>query len=554
MTRLTNPDSPNGDARPGPNAAVLDKILLLSGDRKRARPIPSTAASGSSAGSGAIGPGAPSSLEYTPDKTRGRIVSTHQNRRKKADTQQHQQEQQQMQQQQQYVRPTTTTRARGSSGIPPRTLDMSDLEGMDAEQILQALYENPELVAEASERFDKESEKKKSGKRQMNKTKKPKKKGSEYYRTDDGRVLKEGVDRLDMLKKEGFPYIQWIVISLTLGAGIYQIYKCIKQPSSTKATKAVRGAKKVKGAKPASASQSLDKAAAKIEGPKKTPVKAKSAPQKRNVPKKKAPEKKPEVVKVVEKKAEVVVEEEKVEVVVEKATAPQTNAPTKKAKKPKAKAATKAKKESPDSISTDGSSSTATESKAPKASLTPVGLEALPTDEGEWQTVGVKSAPAVSEPVVKEPTPAPASKNGSSKKESVKEEAAPIPTEEAPLTNGGIKESTPASTPVDAVTENKENGKTAEAFKSTTSKKSKKKKKAAAAKNPPKENHSSNGGDIETVTSTDSDAALALQLQTEEEHMALSEDKATKEAGDDAWEEVATKKKKPVPAAAIAAA
>jgi hypothetical protein len=49
------------------------------------------------------------------------------------------------------------------------------------------------------------------------------------------------------------------------------------------------------------------------------------------------------------------------------------------------------------------------------------------------------------------------------------------------------------------------------------------------------------------MTSTDSDAALALQLQTEEEHMALSEDKAAgAEAGDDMWEEVATKKKKPV--------
>ncbi len=75
-------------------------------------------------------------------------------------------------------------------------------------------------------------------------------------------------------------------------------------------------------------------------------------------------------------------------------------------------------------------------------------------------------------------------------------------------------------------------------------------KKKKAAKNPTKENGASNGGYIETKTSTDSDAALALQLQTEEEHMALSEDKAagaaaTKEAGDDVWEEVANKKKKP---------
>jgi hypothetical protein len=41
-------------------------------------------------------------------------------------------------------------------------------------------------------------------------------------------------------------------------------------------------------------------------------------------------------------------------------------------------------------------------------------LEALPADEGEWQTVGVKSVPAVSEAVAEQPTPA---LNGFSKKQ-----------------------------------------------------------------------------------------------------------------------------------------
>jgi hypothetical protein len=542
MTRLSNPDAPNDETRPGPNAAVVDKILSLS-DRKRARPLP--AGGTGSSGSGSAGAMGGSSLEYTPDKSksRGQQVGPNQMRSKNADQQKQQQQQQQEQQmQQQNARPTVTTRARGSSGIPPRTLEMSDLEGMDAEEILQALYDNPDLVAAASERFDQENEKKKTGKRSMNKkTKKPKKPSSEYYRTDDGRVIKEGADRLDLLKQEGFPYMQWIIICLIVGLGAYQIYKLVARPNTTKATKAVRGAKKVKnnikGKKPASRSSSLgadvDKTAAKIEGAKKAaPSKQMSAPQKPNVPKKKAAEKKVEIVKVVEeKKAEAVkvVVKEKAPVV-EKA-APQQM--TKKGRKTKAKAAAV-----PDSVSTDGSSSTTAEVTAQQpahaaAASKSVALEALPTDEGEWQTVGTKSAPVVSEPEVKEPAQAPASKNGSSKKQpesvpTLKEEAAPMPA------------------PVEAVTESKEIGKATDAasFKPTKSKKSKKKK---AAMNSPKENGASNGRDIQTMTSTDSDAALALQLQTEEEHMAQSEDKAAgADAGDDVWEEVATKKKKPV--------
>jgi hypothetical protein len=183
-------------------------------------------------------------------------------------------------------------------------------------------------------------------------------------------------------------------------------------------------------------------------------------------------------------------------------------------------------------------------------------LEAPPTDEGEWQTVGAKNVPTITvaapEPEkVKQPPAKPASKNGSSKKQlvpvsAVKEEAVPALKEEAKAapvskeslttTNGGA-EQPPAAEPV--AEKNQENGMT------TVQKKKKK------ANKMPKANGLSNGGgDIETKTSTDSDAALALQLQTEEEHMALVEkgQAADAAASSDVWAEVTTKKKKPTKA------
>jgi hypothetical protein len=123
---------------------------------------------------------------------------------------------------------------------------------------------------------------------------------------------------------------------------------------------------------------------------------------------------------------------------VEKKAAPQpkTKKPARKTKVLNAAAA-------PDSVPTDGSSSRLPKlTRSNRLTQQPLlreqtfGFVNLPTDEGEWQTVGRKSAPPLPRKpeVAGKTAQAPASKNGSSKKQSVpalKEEAAPVSKGEA---------------------------------------------------------------------------------------------------------------------------
>lgn len=501
MTRLLNQDESRGQARPGPNAAIVDQMIGLQFDRKRSRQSSNVdfAAAGA-AQTQTTPPGGQQDLQHLLQQ---QYLLQQQQRRNGGDgsgggggiggSEE--------QQQQHPVRPPVSTRAaRGggssssssSAGLPPAAvLDMADLEGMTSDELMKALYDNPELVQAAADYVEQEKAEKKKQRQARKKNKKP-----QYHRTADGRVKETG-NILDMMREEGFPYTQWIIILCLVGAAMYQAYKLYKGPgakttqqqhSPTKKSKGKKGAATNRSSAPKAKARTLnvDKLAAEIEGQSK--VVAVAAPKKKKVQRK-----------------------------------PKTNKPQHVASKKTDGV------ESPDSCSTDGSSSTTAEAAAQHASMDDaVVVQTKKTktasrkpavastaavydevDQGEWQTVGVKSAP---EPEVKAVSATSATKNGGTAKEVDRD------------SNGLL---------VKPQVTGKENNKaeqtaTTAANKPKNSKKKKVKANVSVA--------------AEKEPTTVSDAALALQLQTEEENLVAADDRAA--ASTDVWEEVTTKRKK----------
>ncbi len=190
----------------GPNAHVVDQ-LLGNDHRKRSRPTATSSAS--------------SSLDYHKPEDADSLVTPGQ-----LPEQQQQEEEQFQQQQMDDSRPKISTRARGSSGIPPRgKLQLEDLQGMSEHEITRALYEDPELAAAAAaaappvgnDKPNTESSTRSSTTSEKSSSKK----------TPAGK-------RVDGLKERGFPFVQWAVILLLLGFAIYRIYKSMVG-TSTKA-------------------------------------------------------------------------------------------------------------------------------------------------------------------------------------------------------------------------------------------------------------------------------------------------------------------------------
>jgi hypothetical protein len=146
-------------------------------------------------------------------------------------------------------RPKIATRARGSSGIPPRgKLELEDLQGMSEDEVMRALYEDPELAAAAAAAADK------SGFASSNtagQTSIPK--------------LQTG-KRVDGLKERGFPFVQWAVLMLLLGLATHQIYKSMLTPSASKSrAKKTSKAKNDKTVKSGSARNKVTEDAKEIE-------------------------------------------------------------------------------------------------------------------------------------------------------------------------------------------------------------------------------------------------------------------------------------------------
>jgi hypothetical protein len=192
----------------GPNDEIVDQKSLegaVPAASKRSRPT------------------SVSSLDYQVKTKREQLTTTKPGKRKP-------QQQQQPDHQQQYRR-SISTRARGSSGPPPRKFDLLDLEGMDEDQLLQALYEDPELATAAAKAAE-QAKKKKRSTRKASSTTPPK---DQYYRAADGSVKDVGQypEHLREMIDGGVPVTQWIILLVLLCAGLYQLRKAVLGPAAT---------------------------------------------------------------------------------------------------------------------------------------------------------------------------------------------------------------------------------------------------------------------------------------------------------------------------------
>jgi hypothetical protein len=504
--KLKNPtDVYKGDTA-GPNAEIVDQLLHASPTAsKRTRTARSKL----------------SSLDYkvVKDQSKGEEAPTTTKPiiRKDAQQQQAEQQQQQQQQQQQYYRRGLTTRARGSSGPPPRRYDLSDLEGMTEEQLLQALYEDPELATAATKAAEESQQKPKREKRSSVPTSAPtgakkSREGSRFYRGADG-IAADSAEYPDHLKEmmdQGVPVVQWVVLLLIVVVGLWSLRKTLVGPDKTSpATSAERGkvkGKKAKKGKPRKAEipETLVKSLLD-DKPDAKPASTRSVPSKKasNALKKQAPKKKKK----------------------------QANGVAKKEVKPNSEG-------EPDKATTRATNN--------------IPIHREPEEDGAWlpvtksQKATAPEPPKQSKPKEPEPvrsfTGSAGKPNNDAKKEAVPAandsaedptessmpeltEEVPIPVETkevaeapaaakevAPTSNGGEKNPAPAN----------------------SAKSSKKKKKAAGQAEPVAP---------AAAPSTDADAELARKLHKEEETLA-KKSSAKKSTAEDAWEEVTIKKKK----------
>jgi len=180
----------------GASADILDQILGTT-ERKRARPA--------------------SSLDVKVASDDGIVRPPVIKKKKKKKRQEHHAYEQNS---------VKTTRARGGGGIPQTKFDFSDLEGMTEEEIMQALYDDPKLAAAAAAAAEKMK------KSESTKTNKPPKQqrsenngGNNYKRSTTSRTVSSHPEHLRAMMEEGVPIKQWIVLLVLIGVGLYQLKK-----------------------------------------------------------------------------------------------------------------------------------------------------------------------------------------------------------------------------------------------------------------------------------------------------------------------------------------
>jgi hypothetical protein len=374
--------------------------------------------------------------------------------------------------------------ARARSSAARNEFDFSDLDGMTEEQIMQALYDNPELAAAASAAAGKMHEFKK-------RKKVPPKTKSSSRRS---RILSEHPDHIRAMMDEGVPIKQWIILIVLLGAGLYQLRKALIGSKITAAAAAKKlekpvggrkGSKKTKkgpgGGKPTKQSRSVatvrESASSPIE--RELVLEEQVPPAVAAVPKKTAPKK---------KKAR----KQKVSI----------NKP------PKQPAKDTMSHESPDSASTDGSSSTDAGAAQHDDALSADDIEVIGSEKIVIDTSTAESSPddgwqTVGAPMAEIPQLA-------------KSDDSPV-AESVQFVD---------ETPVQAMIPVQEN-KTAKKKNGGSKAKKTSAKKIAVVETP---------SEI-----LDDDEALALKLQLEEDKLAMHE--ASNTSTPDVWEEVSTKKK-----------
>lgn len=367
-------------------------------------------------------------------------------------------------------------RPRGGSGIPHTKVDLSDLDSLTNEEIMQALYDDPELAAIAAAAAEKMQKKSQVPPAQDS----PKR----------SRITSGHPAHLKAMMDEGVPVKQWIVLLVLLAAGLYQLRKAISLPKKTNVGITV-SAKKV------------DKQTSRKGGKKKgkASVSTRNKPNNATAP--------PLVVHAQRSttplEEELLVEELKVASGAKEET---KNNKKKKVRKPKEQhketqnvAKETISRETPDSVSTDGSSST--EGGAEDAG-DERRTDTAPNDGDEWHTV-------VATHVAKGPTHIESSDHGIT-----------IESKESQLPIGEPK------------------------FESDVSKKKKKKKANKSASTvvtpAPAVSEDAVAESAHAPINTTEDEALAIKLQLEEEKLVKHE--IEQEASLNVWEEVAIKKKK----------
>lgn len=479
--RLQNPASKQKGLT-GPNADIVDQLLTTK--KKRSRPISS-------------------SLEFQASDRNLITTAKSTSAKNKPRAKNHQQPPPQI----------TATRARGSGGIPKMKLQLQDLEGMAEDEILQALYEDPELAAAAAAAAA-DTNRSQQSKDPPPKTTRRQQKLSKY-----STHIKDMTD-------QGIPYKQWIILLLLLGVAAYQIYKALKPPQTSKkrgGSKGVTIPKKTKsvgdkGKRKKAETKKSVAVKAEIQNPADTKAKP-AIPSVDNTAE--SPDTKPR----------------------DKTTA--TSAKKKKAKDPATETAKSpgiAEKkvqhpESPDSVSTDGSSSSndgavhvpskevkeKKSAKEKKASIKSGGSKKNEESVEGWQMIGEKPSPPDTSSAPKNvvssngdlPAKSQTGKPGKSLTASLEE--AKVANDE----NAGMKAETLSNAPVKGDNAN-------EKAKRNRKKKTKTENVVASS--------------VISAPATDDDAVIALKLQKEEEKLAEATDRAESEP--EVWKEVATKKRK----------
>ena len=492
-------------------------------------------------------PSSTSSLDYrSPTGQNSKVATTKPMKKKKP---QHQinltpEEQQQQLQQQILARGNPQQRrAQGSAG-PPRKWDLTDLGSMTEQEMIRALYEDPDLANQAVKAA--ELEKSRTGAGSTGPPTGAKKSRGRYYRSSDGSAkdVSEYPDHIRELMDGGVPVMQWIILLVLLGAGLYQLRKSLAVPDKKKA---IGGSSAKKGAE-------------------------KSGKGKQ----KKTSKKNPETMKIVahEKTAQTLLEQKK-----KKSPEPATKnlaTPAKKqiskrkqtkSAKTKIKATKKAEKQQPDLISTDGSSGAHhDEGKSGKkqtaSSKNPIHTEQKDGDGGGWQTVSKSSRNNAAPQEITKPAKTESHSNQENLAKAtpklvqdspnanlpVVEEtgAAPIKEDQSQLTNGGagvvVKTLPPPGFDVQAMDifakpnlspPPMSEEKAAEPLAQTNPNKNKKAKIPLTGEAPASE----------TLESTaNNDLVYALQLQQEEEKLARTVADHSEE--EEVWEEVPSNKRK----------
>jgi hypothetical protein len=457
-------------------------------------------------------------------------------------TEQQQYEQQQQQPAKQQPDPPRrspyATRARGSSGIPPPTLDLNDLEGMNEEELMQALYNDPELAELAAEAG---RAKKATGGSTSSSSRKAKAKAG---------ITKDGYypSHIQEKMQEGIPVVQWIIILLLLGAGLYQLKKTLELPDKKKTIpgggiSSIAGAKKGiagtgtgkankgnKGATVANKQKAKPKKAAETKPSFASITKAAKAPpdEKSNkTSKKKAKQKSKAADKVETSSAE--------EQAAESATTTSsTSTPAKKSKKKKHQqdngGAQSSSKSNGDANTDAKPDTTNSNAKANTDNTTPVNQIIDDDDDGGdgWQAVGQKP----SKPTV--------ATNNSNRTNANANTGIPE--------NGGDTKAASVSAAA-AITNSEDTA----GFQPAASTKKKPRKTATPGDTDANVDKTDSGA----ASSMDTDEALAMQLQREEDRARTDDQSAesqpqstaqlatlSQEQDDDEWAEVSTKKKR----------